>query len=114
MKEQIIAKVKEAIEAPSCSDELKVVGEKYIRSVGTEAEHAAAEELIAELENDVCGIQDSIRFFKSDLGRKYFGDKVDTMIRAYEEAADAGEDTCLCPACQAGKVLLAMRDEILK
>ena len=38
---------------------------------------------------------------------------VDLSEKGHEEAAAAGEDTCLCPACQAGKALLGMKDEIL-
>lgn len=113
MKEQIIEKVKETIEAPSCFAALKTAGEKYLEAVGTEAEAEAAKELVAELEKDVNPIEDSIAFFKSDMGAKVFGDQRDAMVKTFEDAAAAGEDTCLCPACQAGKALLGMKDEIL-
>lgn len=113
MKEQIIEKVKEAIEAPSCCAGLKAAGEKYLEAVGTDAEAEAAKALVAELEADVNKIEDSIAFFKSDMGAQVFGDQRDGMVKAFEEAQAAGEDTCLCPACQAGKALLGMKDEIL-
>ena len=113
MKEQIIEKVKEAIAAPSCCAGLKAAGEKYLEAAGTDAEAEAAKALVAELENDVQDINDSLAFFKSDMGKQFFGDQVEGMIKAYEEAVAAGEDTCLCPACQAGKALLGMKDEIL-
>ena len=113
MKEQIIEKVKEAIAAPSCCAGLRAAGERYLEAVRTDAEAGAAKALVAELENDVQDINDSLAFFKSDMGKQFFGDQVDGMIKAYEEAAAAGEDTCLCPACQAGKALLGMKDEIL-
>ncbi len=47
------------------------------------------------------------------MGAQVFGDQRDGMVKAFEEAQAAGEDTCLCPACQAGKALLGMKDEIL-
>ena len=42
-----------------------------------------------------------------------FGDQRDGMVASFKEAQAAGEDTCLCPACQAGKALLGMKEEIL-
>ena len=117
MKEQIIAKVKEAIEAPSCCAGLKAAGEKYLQAVEANAGSAeakeAAKELVAELEADVNPIEDSIAFFESDMGKQVFGDQLEGMLASFKEAQAAGEDTCLCPACQAGKALLGMKEEIL-
>ena len=117
MKEQIIAKVKEAIEAPSCCAGLKAAGEKYLQAVeaneGSAEAKEAAKELVAELEADVNPIEDSIAFFESDMGKQVFGDQRDGMVASFKEAQAAGEDTCLCPACQAGKALLGMKEEIL-
>lgn len=121
MKEQIITKVKEAIEAPSCCAGLKSAGEKYLQAVSANADSAeskeaikaAAKELVAELEADVNPIEDSIAFFESDMGKQVFGDQRDGMVASFKEAQAAGEDTCLCPACQAGKALLGMKEEIL-
>ena len=108
MSNQTVELVKEMIAAGSCYEELKAAGEEYLAAVGTNEEAAATEKLVKRMEADVNPIDDSIEFFKSDMGRQVFGDAAEGMITSFEKARDEGEDTCLCPACQAGKKLLAI------
>lgn len=113
MKKEVLDKVKEVVAAPSCFGALKELGEKAIAADGTPEEADAMKAFMTELEKDVQPIGDSLAFFKSDMGKEIFGDQVDGMIEAYEKAQAEGEDTCLCPACQAGKALLAMKGELV-
>ncbi len=106
-KEEIIAKVQEMINAPSCCADLKTAGQAYIDAVGTEKEAEAQEALAAELKEDVTPIDSLIAFAGSETGKAVFGEEgAGAMLIAAKNAKAAGEDTCLCDACQAGKVLL--------
>ena len=108
MSNQTIELVKEMIAAESCYEKLRAAGQEYLEAAGTDKEADATEKLLKRLEADVNPIEDSIGFFKSDLGKQVFGDAVDGMISSFEKARDEGEDTCLCPASQAGKKLLVI------
>lgn len=112
MKEFVKGKVNEIIAAPSCCQPLKELGEKLIAAEGTEAEEQLTKDFVAELEKDVNPIEDSIAFFKSDMGQQMLGDAAEGMLASFEEAQAKGEKNCLCPACQAGAALLEKKDEI--
>ena len=105
--EMIIAKVKEVIAAPSCCAELKEAAQKYLGAVGTDAQQKAAEDLIAELKDDICQLADVREFFASEMGAKVFGpEKAAEMTAIADAKLAAGETICFCPACQAGNVVL--------
>ena len=106
-KEERIAKVKELMEAPSCCAEAKAAGQAYLDAVGTEKEAEAQAALVAELKEDVTSIDALIHFAESETGKQVFGEAAaGAMVIAAKNAKAAGEDTCLCNACQAGKALL--------
>ncbi|MBF1715173.1 MAG: hypothetical protein HXO85_06140, partial [Selenomonas sp.] len=49
-----------------------------------------------------------IGFMDSPDGVKVFGEKkAQELAAAAKKAKEQGEDTCICPACQAGKAILA-------
>ncbi len=105
--EERIARVQKMIGAPSCCADLKAAGQAYIDAVGTEKEAEAQEALVAELKEDVTSIDGLIAFAGSETGKQVFGEEgAGAMLIAAKNAKAAGEDTCLCDACQAGKVLL--------
>ena len=105
--ESIIAKVKAVIEAPSCCAELKEAAQKYLDAVGTEGQKKAAEDLIAELKDDVRALADVWEFFASEMGAKVFGpEKAKEMTAIADAKLAAGETVCFCPACQAGNAVL--------
>lgn len=108
MNEKIKETLDELLSAESICAPLKAAAEKAKEAAGTASEKLATAELVEELKKDVNPIGDSLAFFKSDMGKKVFGDKLEGMIKSFEDAAAAGEDTCLCPACQAGKKLLGL------
>lgn len=72
-KEEIIEKVKEVMNAPSCYEGLKKVCESYLKAAGTDGEKDAALALKKELKEDVCSIDHVIPFFESEEGAKVLG-----------------------------------------
>ena len=100
-KEEIIQKVKETMEAPSCFAGLKAVCQEYLEAQGTGKEKEAAEKLSAALKDCVQSI------FKSEAGVKYFGkETAAALAKAADEAKAKGSKYCICPACTAGGYLL--------
>ncbi|MFC2662711.1 MAG: molecular chaperone Hsp90 [Eubacterium sp.] len=113
-KEEIKEEVKKAIDAPSCCDELKEVGQAYLDAVGTPDEEKAAKNLIAELEDDVTSIDDLIALAGSAAGEKLFGkEKAAGLLKAAEDAKAHGEKFCICDACQAGGKVLVHKEDLL-
>mgnify|MGYP000524359447 CR=1 FL=1 len=83
-KEEIIQKVKETMEAPSCFAGLKAVCQECVQSIDS-----------------------IIPFFKSEAGVKYFGkETAAALAKAADEAKEKGSKYCICPACTAGGYLL--------
>ncbi len=106
-KDEILAKVKAVAEAPSCYGGLKDVIKSYCDAVGTAGEKAAAEKLIAALEECVEPIDATIGFLKSDKGKEILGaDRAAMVLKTAEAAKAQGEKICPCPACQNGKEVL--------
>lgn len=113
-KNEMINICRELISNPPCCKELQAAGQKWLDSIGTEEEHAAAEVLIAELEADVNTIDDTIGFFRTDFAKEHLGaERVESMLTAALAAKENGEKWCTCPACQRGALMLANRDAIL-
>ena len=109
--EKTTALVKELIASGTCCAGLKAAGEKWLASVGTDGQKAAAEALLAELKEDVCSVDDVIGFFGSDAGKNYFGvEKANELLKTAQDAKAAGGKYCICPACQTGSKLLENPD----
>ena len=114
-KEELKAVATKVAEAPSCYAGLKDLIKAWQSAVGTAGEKAAAEKMIAGLKECVTPIDGLIAFAKSPTGEQIFGGKeaAAATVKAAEDAKAKGEDTCICPACQNGKVLLAHEKELL-
>ncbi|WP_075430117.1 heat-shock protein Hsp90 [Selenomonas sp. GACV-9] len=113
-KEEVLQKVQELIDAPSCYSGLKDIATAYLAAVGQAGEKDAAEKLLAELEADVNSIDDVIPFFASNEAKKIFGEQQATALLAQaHEVKASGGDTCFCPACTAGKAILDNRSALL-
>ena len=113
--EAIIAKVKEVIAAPSCCAELREASRKYLDAVGTPGQKEAAEMLIAELKDDVCMLEDVLKFFDSEAGAAVFGaEQAKAMAETAKVKLAAGETICFCPACQAGSKVLEAQAELFE
>lgn len=105
-KERIVEEVKKLIAAPSCFPELREVGEKYLSSIGKENEKECFDSLVKGAEACKSPIDACIGFLKSDMGKQIYGDMVEAVLKDAEDKKSAGEDTCICPACQACKHIL--------
>lgn len=106
--EEVIAEVKKLAEARSVYAGLKEKAEHFLRAAGTAEEHASFHKLVEELKGDVLTIDQVIGFMDSPEGVKIFGEKkAQELAAAAKKAKEQGEDTCICPACQAGKAILA-------
>lgn len=102
-KEEIVNKVKEVMNAPSCYSGLKKVCQAYLDAAGTADEEKAAQLLKKELKEDVNSIDHVIPFFESKEGAAFFGaDTARNLAKAAHEAKDKGVKYCICPACTAG------------
>ena len=107
-REEVIAEVKKLAEARSVYAGLKEKAEHFLRAAGTAEEHASFHTLVEELKGDVLTIDQVIGFMDSPEGVKVFGEKkAQELAAAAKKAKEQGEDTCICPACQAGKAILA-------
>ena len=107
-REEVIAEVKKLAEARSVYAGLKEKAEHFLRAAGTAEEHASFHKLVEELKGDVLTIDQVIGFMDSPDGVKVFGEKkAQELTIAAKKAKEQGEDTCICPACQAGKAILA-------
>ena len=72
-KNQIIENVKAVIAAPSCCSELRSIAEEWLNAVDTDTEKEMSAKLIAELEEDVCSLDDVLIFFESEQGAQILG-----------------------------------------
>ena len=114
-KEELNAVATKVAEAPSCYAGLKALIEAWEKAIGTADEKAAAEKLIEGLKECVTPIDGLIAFAGSPDGEKVFGGKEAAVAtkKAAEDAKAKGEDTCICPACQSGKILLQHEKELI-
>lgn len=111
----VMEKSKELIAAPSCCAEAKAAANSWMEAVGTEREAEETKKYIAELEEDVVGIDDLISLLESDMGTKIFGaERTAAMIQHSKERKAAGAVYCDCPACAAGAAILEKKDELLQ
>ena len=72
-KNELIQTVGSMIGAPSCCQELKDAGQKWLDAVGTAREQDAAAALYREIREDVSSIEHTIEFFESPAAAGIFG-----------------------------------------
>ena len=110
----IVEKVKEVLAAPSCCPELKAAAQTYLDVLDTPDEKEAGKLLVAELEEDVQSIDDTLEFFSSDAGKALFGaEAAAAMVETGKKIKAAGGKICFCPACTAGQAILDKKDILL-
>ena len=101
-RNEMIQTVKTMITAPSCCQELKDAGQKWLDSVGTAGEAAAWNALLAEAREDVCTLEETIPFFESEEAVRIFGAEKAKALAAHARAIKAqGAKWCDCAACAA-------------
>jgi hypothetical protein len=113
-KATIKAKVEAMVAAPSCCNELKEAGGRYLKAMGTADEKSEGKKLIAELKLDVCTIDDVIGLFTSAKGEEIFGkEQAASMAEHAKEVKANGGKYCDCPACAPGKELMDAEADIV-
>lgn len=107
-------KVKELINAASCSAEAKAAGQNWLDALGTEREAEETKKLIAELEQDIMPIEGLIAFAASEAGAQVFGADGAKKVEAHaREIQAAGAKYCDCPACAAVEAILGKKEEMI-
>lgn len=105
-------KVRELVASPSVCPEAKAAGEAYLNADGA-GQRAAADALVAELEEDVLTLEQNIAFFETPAAAEKFGAEAAAGYLAhFKEAKAAGEVWCDCPACATGKAILESKEEL--
>ena len=67
--------------------------------------------MIAELEEDVQSIDDTMEFLYSDAAKGILGaEAVASMVETAKKVKAAGGKICFCPACTAGQAILDKRE----
>lgn len=111
----VVEKTHELMSAPSCSSEAKAAAKEWLDAVGTAKEGEETKKYIAELEEDVTGIDDLIGLADSETGVKVFGAEMAKNLAAHaKEIKSDGAKYCDCPACAAGAAILEKKDSLLK
>ena len=106
-KQELAQAVKEMIAAPSCCQELKDAGQKWLDAAGTADAKAAADALVKEIKDDICTVDEVIGFFANADAVKIFGEETAKNIAAHaREIKSKGAKWCDCPACAAGLRIL--------
>ena len=82
-KQELAQTVKEMIAAPSCCQELKDAGQKWLDAAGTENAKAAADALAKEIKEDICTVDDVIGFFETADAVKLFGEETAKNVAAH-------------------------------
>ena len=112
-RDGVIKQVEKLSEAPYVYEGLKEKAQAFLRAVDTPGEKPAYAALIDEIKSDVLTIDQLIGFTDSPEGIAAFGEKkASGLTIAAKKAKSQGETTCICPACQAGKVILENRAAI--
>jgi hypothetical protein len=111
----VIDKVKELVNASSVCPEAKEAGQRYLDAVGTDGQKKAADDLVAELKEDVRSVDQNIEFFGSPAAAEAMGrEQADAFLAHFKEAKAAGKEWCDCPACSAGKAVLDSSEELYR
>lgn len=113
-KDQVVQRVREMVEAPTCCAEAKAAGQRWLEALGTENEAEETRNLIAELEMDIMSAEGLLAFAQSEAGAKVFGGEKAKEVAAHaKEIIEAGGKYCDCPACSAVAAILEKKDELL-
>lgn len=111
----VVKKTQELISIPFCYDGLKVAGQNWLDSIGTDNENEEAEKYVAELEADIMSIDSAISFAESEKGVEILGAEAAKNVAEHSKKRKAiGEKYCGCAACSAALEILENKNSILK
>ena len=112
-KQTLIEKIKAMAAAPSCCAELKVAVKDYLDALNTANEKVAAQNLIAEIEEDITPIDHLVAFAHSDTAKKIFGEGQKGFAAHADELKASGAKYCDCGACAPAREILANKDILI-
>ena len=113
-KEALIEKVKAMAAAPSCCAALKAKVAAYVDALGTADEKVAAQNLIAEIEEDITPIDGLVAFAHSEHAKEIFGAEGAKKFAAHaDELKASGAKYCDCGACAPGREILNNKEILL-
>ena len=113
-KQTLIEKIKTMAAAPSCCAKLKAAVQNYLDAVGTANEKVAAQNLIAEIEEDITPIDKLVVFAHSEDAKEIFGaDSAKKFAAHADELKASGAKYCDCGACAPGVEILQNKEIIL-
>ena len=108
-KNEMIRTVKDMIAAPSCCQELKDAGQKWLDAAGTAGENAAWDALCREAREDICTIDDALAFFESEAGPRILGaEKCKALAAHARDVIAKGGKWCDCTAGAACAKILGL------
>ena len=114
IRDYVVEKTHEMMNAFSCSAEAKAAGQAWLDALGSDREARETEKYIAELEGDIMPVDMLIAFAESDGGAQVFGAEKTKEVAAHaKEIKAAGAKYCDCPACAAVEAILAKKEEML-
>ena len=97
VKDYVVGKVNELMNASTCCKEAKDAAKNWLDAIGTDKESEASKNLIAEIEE-----------------AQVFGEETAKNVRSHaEEIKASGAKYCDCAACAACEAILEKKDEIL-
>lgn len=115
LREQVVLKTKELIEAPSCHPETKAACVRWLEALDTEKEAEETALYVKELEQAIMPIDGLIRFAGSEQGKLVFGEETAARIEQHAQEIKAkGAKYCDCAACAACEEILAQKEAMLK
>lgn len=113
MRNYIVRRTKELIEAKTCRKELREAAQNWLDAVGTEKEGEMAKVYVSEMEENLMTIDGLISFAESADGAKVFGDRAAEVAAHARKIKGEGAKYCDCPACSAVAEILEKKDDIL-
>lgn len=112
-KQALIEKIKTMGAAPSCCPELTAAIQSYLDALGKHNEKIAAQNLIAEIKEDITTVDDLVAFAHSDRAKEIFGDAQKNFAAHADELKANGAKYCDCGACAPALEILKNKDVLL-
>ena len=113
-KQTLIEKIKAMATAPSCCAGLKAAVQNYLDALDTAQEKSAAQNLIAEIEEDITPIDGLVAFAHSERAKEIFGVEGAKKFAAHaDELKASGAKYCDCGACAPAVEVLSNKEILL-
>ena len=113
-KQTLIEKIKSMAAAPSCCAKLKAAAKVYLDAVGTADEKIAAQNLLAEMEEDITTVEKLVPFAHSETAVQIFGAEGAKKFAAHaDELKASGAKYCDCGACAPAVEILQHKEILL-